>query len=70
MAENVNMKVKEVADIMGVSPMYVYVGLQSGRLPFGSAIKNESKWTYHISRAAFERYMAYGITNGEERETA
>ena len=68
MAESLNMTVKEAAEIMDVSPMFVYIGLQSGRLPFGSAIKNSSTWTYHISRAAFEHYMAFGIPSGERRE--
>ena len=60
MAKERNMSVREAAEIMGVSPMFVYIGLRNGRFPFGSAVKTSSQWTYHISRAAFERYMACG----------
>ena len=54
-------KVKEAAKRMGVSESYVRMGLRLGRLPFGSAVKMSSVWTYDIRRDAFERYMQSGI---------
>lgn len=51
------MKVTDAAKIMGVSPQFVRIGLQTQRLPFGSAVKMSSKWTYHISEKAFQDYM-------------
>lgn len=64
---NVNrVTVIEAAQRMGVSPSYVRMGIRCGRLPFGTAVKTgEKKWTYHIVRAAFERYLEEGM--GVER---
>ena len=53
--------VTEAAKIMDVSPSYIRMGIRCGRLPFGTAVKMSSQWTYHISRAAFEQYLAHGI---------
>lgn len=58
---NERVTVKEAANRMGVSEMYVRMGLRLGRLPFGSAVKMSSVWTYDIRRAAFESYMENGI---------
>lgn len=58
---NERVTVKEAATRMGVSEMYVRMGLRLGRLPFGSAVKMSSVWTYDIRRAAFESYMEKGI---------
>lgn len=56
----------EAAQRMGVSPSYVRMGIRCGRLPFGTAVKTgEKNWTYHIVRAAFEKYLEEGM--GVER---
>ena len=38
----------EAAAIMGASPQFVRVGLQTGQLDIGSAVKMSSVWTYNI----------------------
>lgn len=50
-------KVKEAAEIMGKSQQFVRVGLQRGLLPFGTAVKMSSKWTYYISPKQFIEYV-------------
>lgn len=52
-----NLKILEVAEKLEKSQQYVRVGLQRGILPFGSAVKMSSKWTYHISANKFYEYM-------------
>jgi len=49
--------VKEAAEIMGVSQQFVRVGLQRGLLPFGTAIKLSSVYTYYISPQKFYEYV-------------
>lgn len=62
-----SMTVKEVANRMEKSEMFVRIGLRNNQLPFGSAVKGSSTWSYHISRQAFERYMA-GLSNVDTDE--
>lgn len=52
-----NIKVEKAAQIMGKSQQFVRVGLQRGLLPFGTAIKMSSMWTYHISPKLFYEYV-------------
>lgn len=52
-----NMSVAEAAREMQKSYHFVRIGLQRGLLPFGFALKTNSKWSYHISRKKFEEYM-------------
>lgn len=52
-----NLPVEEAAKIMGKSRQFVRVGLQRGLLPFGSAVKLSSKWTYYISPPRFYEYV-------------
>lgn len=42
------MTVNDVAALLGCAPQTVRLGLQRGELPFGSAIKTSSKYTYVI----------------------
>lgn len=49
--------IKEAAEIMGKSQQFIRVGLQRGLLPFGTAIKMSSKWTYYISPKQFYEYV-------------
>jgi hypothetical protein len=62
------MKVKKItpqlaASMMGKTPSFVYIGLQRGILPFGTAIKkNEgraAKYSYYISPKLFMSYTGY-----------
>lgn len=52
-----NITVKKAAEIMGKSQQFVRVGLQRGILPFGTAIKMSSMWTYYISPKQFCDYV-------------
>lgn len=61
MKELKNIPVQVVAEILGVSPQFVRVGLQQKTLPIGSAVKLSSKWTYHISYELLKNYV------GEEK---
>ncbi len=51
------MKVIDAAQKLNKSPEFVRVGLQLGRLPFGTAVKVSSKWSYHISEKLFQEYI-------------
>lgn len=49
--------VNDVAEALGVSPQSVRIGLQRGLLPFGSAIKTSSKYTYVIYEKKLKEYI-------------
>lgn len=51
------MKVQEAAKRLNKSPEFVRMGLQLGRLPFGTAVKTSSKWSYHISEKLLNEYI-------------
>lgn len=51
------MKVNEAAALLNKSPEFIRAGLQHGRLPFGTAVKTSSKWSYHISDKLFYEYL-------------
>ncbi len=51
------LKVKDVAKAMGKSEMFVRIGLQRGLLPFGTAVRISSKYTYYISPSKFYKYI-------------
>ncbi len=52
-----SLSVKKAAEIMGKSQQFVRVGLQRGLLPFGTAVKMSSMWTYYISPKQFCEYV-------------
>lgn len=52
-----NIKVADVARMLGKSEQFVRVGLQRGLLPIGTAVQLSSKWTYHISPKLLEEYI-------------
>lgn len=52
-----NLSVKQAAELLGKSEQFVRVGLQQAILPFGTAVKLSSKWTYHISPKKFYDYI-------------
>lgn len=56
-----NIPINIVADVLGVAPIFVRLGLQEERLPFGTAVKTSSQWTYHVSYELLKKYV------GEER---
>lgn len=51
----------EAAAIIGASPQFVRVGMQTGQLPIGAAVKMSSIWTYNISRDRLEAYVGRNI---------
>lgn len=52
-----HLPVIKAAEIMGKSQQFVRIGLQRGLLPFGTAVKMSSKWTYYISPEKFCEYV-------------
>lgn len=54
--------VEKAAKLMKVSKEYVRMGLIQGRLPFGTAVRKSTVWTYHISPKLFYEYL--GKNNG------
>ena len=61
-----NIAPAEAARRLEVSPQFVRLGLQQGVLPFGTAVKMSTKWSYCIPEAALEHYMEYGCKYPEE----
>ena len=51
-----NISVKAAARLLGVSQQFVRIGLQRGILPFGSAVKLSTRWTYYVSLARLYEY--------------
>ena len=51
----------EAAMILNVSPQFVRVGMQQGKLPIGTAIKMSSIWTYHISEKLLQEYSGKNV---------
>lgn len=60
------------AAVMGVTPSFIYIGLQRGLLPFGTAIKKRqgrgAKCSYYISPKLFMDYT--GVTEAEIKRVA
>ena len=52
-----NISVAECAKILGKSEQFVRVALQTGAATFGFAVKNKTKYDYHISPKKLEEYM-------------
>lgn len=62
------MKVRKItpllaANLMGKAPSFVYIGLQRGLLPIGTALKKgegrTAKYSYYISPKLFMAYTGY-----------
>lgn len=49
--------IKEASELMHKSPQFIRVGLQMGRLPFGTAVKVKEKWNYLIYPDLFCQYL-------------
>ena len=49
--------IKEASQLMHKSPQFIRVGLQTGRLPFGTAVKIKKRWNYLIYRELFYKYL-------------
>lgn len=57
--------VEDAARRMGVSKEYVRMGLIQNRLPFGTAVRKSTIWSYHISPKLFEAYIGNKIYDRE-----
>ena len=51
-----NVPVKDAAELLGMSQQFIRIGLQRGILPFGSAVKLSTRWTYYVSLARLYEY--------------
>lgn len=51
----------EAAVILNVSPQFVRIAMQQGKLPIGTAIKMSSIWTYHISEKLLQEYSGKNV---------
>lgn len=51
----------EAAMILNVSPQFVRIAMQQGKLPIGTAIKMSSIWTYHISEKLLQEYSGKNV---------
>ncbi len=62
----VNMKISidYAAHQMGVSPSFLRAGLQRGAFPFGTAYKNDNRWSYYIFPAKFQEYIGSACPQG------
>ena len=52
-----NVSIKKAAQMMAKSEQFVRLGLQRNILPFGSAVKTKTKYTYYISPNKFYEYI-------------
>lgn len=51
--------VEQAAAKMGVTPMFLRIGLREGKFPFGTAVRMPGgRWSYYINATRFERYLA------------
>lgn len=57
----------EAAAILNVSPQFVRIAMQQGKLPIGTAIQMSSIWTYHISEKLLADYSGKDIEKELER---
>jgi hypothetical protein len=55
--QSAKITVKEAAQVMGVNPRFLQVGLQLQRFPFGTAVKGQKRWSYYINANRFNAYM-------------
>jgi len=49
--------IKEASVLMHKSQQFIRVGLQTGRLPFGSAVKVNKRWNYIIYPDLFYQFI-------------
>lgn len=62
--------VDEAAKRMGVTSMFLRMGLRHDRFPFGTAVQMPGgRWSYYINPVRFERYMQ-GLDMGGGDEDA
>lgn len=60
-----NLSIKQASNMLGKSEQYIRIGLRNQNLPFGTAVKTSTHWTYHISPISFYEYL--GLIKIEEK---
>lgn len=55
------MTVSQTAKLMNVSEQFVRIGLQTGKLPFGYAVKMSGQYTYFISPKKFTEFTGIEV---------
>lgn len=65
------LSINKAAELMGVSPQFIRVGLQKEKLPFGYAIRmSNKKYTYFISKQKFTEYTGIPVEEKNEKDNA
>lgn len=63
MGKKTDINVEKTAKLIGKTTQFVRLGLQQGRLPFGSAVqKPNGRWSYDIVEVRVYQYL------GKEKE--
>ena len=59
------LSVEEAAKVMGVTPMFLRMGLRQDKFSFGAAVQMRKQWAYFINPQQFTEYMGRegGIKN-------
>lgn len=52
-----NVSVSDAAKIIGKGEEFVRSGLRMGTAPFGFAVRNKTRWSYHISPKKLNEYV-------------
>ena len=56
-------KEKEAARLLGKSPQFVRMGIRSGTLPIGAAVKVSKRWSYYISAQKLREFIGGETVN-------
>lgn len=63
------LSIRQAAEIMGVTPRFLQMALQQGRLPFGIGVEM-SAWSYYVNTERFVRWMlGQEVTYSNHRPT-
>jgi len=63
--------VKLAAKLLGVSHMFVNVGLRAGRLPYGTGVQMPGgRWSFDIRAEKLAEYMGISMSELEDRIAA
>lgn len=58
--------IMEASKLMHKSAQFIRIGLQTGRLPFGSAVKVSTRWNYIIYPELFYKYLGISEVRTDE----
>jgi hypothetical protein len=64
-----SLSVGKAAELMGVTPQFIRIGLQNKQLPFGYAVQmSRNRFTYFISKSKFTEYTGIEVPGEKESE--